>query len=150
MRPRWLIVGLLVSVALNLFLIGAGAGIVALGLRIASDSGARPGAFFWATQAMSQPARGEVRRGLAGLRDQVRADVDRSRTLRIQGWNGLAAAKPDTAAIKLALAQSRQLDLATRTRVEEHVVDQLAALPPADRTAYAAGMRRALAAQPGP
>jgi len=30
------------------------------------------------------------------------------------------------------------------------VVDQVAALPPADRTAYAAGMRRALAAQAGP
>jgi uncharacterized membrane protein len=150
MRPPWLlIVGLLVSVALNLFLVGAGAGIVALGLRIANDSGARPGAFLWATQAMSQPARGEVRRGLAGLRDQVHADVERSRALRIQGWDGLAAAKPDAAAIKQALAQSRQLDLATRTKVEEHVVDQVAALPPADRAAYAAGMRRALA-QAGP
>jgi uncharacterized membrane protein len=146
MRPRWLIVGLIVSVALNLFLVGVGAGIVALGLRIANDSGAaRPGAYFWATQAMAQPARGDVRQSLAALRDQVRADVDRSRTLRIQGWNGLAAAKPDTVAIKQALAQGRQMDLATRAKVEERVVDQIAALPPADRTAFAAGMRRALA-----
>jgi uncharacterized membrane protein len=145
MRPRWLIVALVVSVALNLFLVGVGAGIVALGLRIASDSGARPGAYFWATQAMSQPARGEVRQGMAAMRDEFRADVDRSRTLRIQGWNGLAAAKPDTAAIKLALAQGRQIDLATRAKVEERVVDRIAALPPADRTAFAAGMRRALA-----
>ena len=145
MRPRWLIVGLLASVALNLFLVGAGAGIVALGLRIASDSGARPGAYFWATQAMAQPARGEARQALAALRGQVRADVDRSRALRMQGWNGLAAAKPDTSAIKLALAQGRQIDLATRAKVEERVVDQIAALPPADRTAFAAGMRRALA-----
>ena len=147
MRSRWLIFGLVVSVALNLFLVGAGAGIVALGLRIASDSGAaRPGVYFWATQAMAQPARGEVRQAhAAAMRDEFRADVDRSRTLRIQGWNGLAAAKPDPAAIKQALAQSRQLDLATRGKVEEHVVDQVAALPPADRTAFAAGMRRALA-----
>jgi uncharacterized membrane protein len=65
--------------------------------------------------------------------------------LRIQGWNGLAAATPDTAAIKLALAQGRQIDLATRAKVEERVVDRIAALPPADRTAFAAGMRRALA-----
>lgn len=148
MRPRWLIVALVVSVALNLFLIGAGAGIVALGLRIASNNGGRPGAYFWATQAMAQPARGEVRQGLVTLRDQLRADVDRSRALRIQAWNGLAAAKPDTAAIKQGLAQGRQIDLASRTRVEEHLVDQVAALPPADRTAFATGMRRALAAGP--
>ncbi len=144
MRPRWLIVALIVSAALNLFLVGVGAGVVALGLRIASD-GARPGAYFWATQAMAQPARGEVRQGLAALRDQVRADVDRSRALRIQGWNGLAAAKPDPVAIKQTLAQGRQIDLATRAKVEERVVDQIAALPPADRTAFTAGMRRALA-----
>jgi len=39
MGSRWLIVGLVVSVALNLFLVGAGAGIVALGLRLAQANG---------------------------------------------------------------------------------------------------------------
>jgi uncharacterized membrane protein len=145
MRPRWLIVALVVSAALNLFLVGVGAGIFALGLRIASDNGvARPGVYFWATQAMAQPARGQVRRGLVAMRDEYRADVDRSRALRIQGWNGLAAAKPDSAAIKQALAQGRQIDLATRAKFEERVVDRIATLPPADRAAFAAGMRRAL------
>ena len=81
-----------------------------------------------------------------GLRDQVRTDVDRSRALRTQAWSGLAAAKPDTVAIKQGLAQGRQIDQAVRTKVEEHVVDQIALLPPADRAAYAAGMQRALLA----
>ena len=143
MRSRWLIVGLVVSIALNLFLLGAGVGIVALGLRIARDNaGARPAAYFWATGAMSQPARRDTRRALLALRDQVRPDVQRSRALRVQGWNGLAAAKPDPAAIKGALAQSRQIDIGVRAKVEEGIVDHVAQLPPADRAAYAAGMTR--------
>ena len=145
MRPRWLIVCLVVSVALNLFLVGAGAGIVALGLRLAqTNGGARPAALFWAAESMSQPARREFRQGLIGLRRQIQPDVDHSRAVRSQAWGSLAAAKPDPAAIKQGLAQGRQIDLAVRTKVEEQVVDQIAALPPADRAAYAAGMQRAL------
>jgi uncharacterized membrane protein len=147
MRPRWLIVGLIASVALNLFLIGAGAGIVALGLHIARENaGSRPAVFFWATQRMAQPARHDTRRMLLGLRDQVRPDVERSRALRLQAWSGLAAARPDVAAIKQALAQSRQIDSGVRQRVEEQIVDHIAQLQPADRAAYANGMNRELAA----
>jgi uncharacterized membrane protein len=143
MRPRWLIVGLVVSVALNLFLVGAGAGLVTLGLSIARENaGARPAAFFWATAGMSQPAKRDTRAMLLDLRDQVRPDVQRSRALRLQAWNGLAAAKPDVAAIKGALDQSRQIDIGVRTKVEAAIVDHLAPLPQADRAAYAAGMSR--------
>ena len=147
MRPRWLITGLIASVALNLFLIGAGAGIVALGLRIARENpSVRPAAFFWATQGMAQPARHDTRRILLGLRDQVRPDVERSRALRIQAWNGLADAGPDVVAIKQTLAQSRQIDIGVRQKVEEGIVDHVAQLQPADRAAYANGMSRELAA----
>ena len=149
MRPRWMIVLLVVSIALNLFLVGAGAGLLALGLRIARENaGARPAAFFWATAGMSQPAKRNARTMLLTLRDQVRPDVQRSRALRLQAWNGLAAAKPDTAAIKGTLAQSRQIDLGVRTKVEEGIVDHVAQLSPADRAAYAAGMSREINTPP--
>jgi uncharacterized membrane protein len=147
MRARWLVVGLVISLVLNLFLVGAGAGILGLGLRMARENaGARPAALFWATQAMSQPARHDTRRMLLSLRDQVRPDVQQSRALRGQAWSALGAATPDPAAIKQTLAQSRQIDLAVRTRVEEAIVDRVAALPRPDRAAYAAGMSRELAA----
>jgi uncharacterized membrane protein len=147
MRPRWLIVGLVASVVLNLFLIGAGSGILGLGLRMARENaGARPAALFWATQGMSQPARHDTRRMMLGLRDQVRPDIERSRAMRTQAWSALGAAAPDPAAIKQTLAQSRQIDVAVRTRVEEAIVDHVAALAPADRAAYAAGMSRELSA----
>lgn len=147
MRPRWLIVGLVASVALNLFLVGAGVGILALGLRIARENAAaRPAAYFWATEGMSQPARRDTRRMLVALRDEVRPEIERSRALRLQAWGGLAAAKPDAAAIKAALAQGRQVDIAVRARVEDGIVDHVAQLPQADRAAYAAGIERELTA----
>jgi uncharacterized membrane protein len=146
MRRRWLIVGLVASIALNLFLVGAGAGVVALGLRLARENpGARPAVFFWATDSMSQPARGEMRRMLLGVRDVVRPDVEHSRALRIQAWNGLAAATPDVVAIKQGLGQSRQIDAGLREKVEDQIVDQIARLQPADRAAYVNGLRRGLA-----
>jgi len=149
MRPRWLIVGLVISVALNLFLVGAGAGIVALGLSIARENaGARPAAFFWATARMSQPARRDTRSMLLALRDQVQPEVQRSRALRLQGWSGLSVPKPDTAAIKGALAQSRQIDISVRAKVEAGIIDHVAQLPQADRAAYAAGISREINTPP--
>jgi uncharacterized membrane protein len=149
MRPRWLIVGLVVSVVLNLFLIGAGAGVIALGARMAHDSGAaRPGALFWATQRLPQPARANLRAVLRGVRDQLGQNTAQSRTLRLQAWGSVADPKPDVAAIKQALAQSRQLDIAARTKVEESIVDFAMTLPPAERAALSAGFRQELTGQP--
>jgi uncharacterized membrane protein len=145
MRQRWLIVGLVASVALNLFLIGAGAGAIALAMRLARE-GARPAAVVLATQHLPQPSRGAIRNMLRGVRDQVRADAGRSRALRLQAWSAIAAAKPDAAAIKQTLAQSRQIDIAVRAKVEDSIVDFAATLSPADRTALAAGFRQELAA----
>jgi uncharacterized membrane protein len=82
---------------------------------------------------------------LLGLRDAVRPDVERSRALRFQAWNGLAAAAPDVATIKQTLGQSRQIDIGLRQKVEEQIVDQVARLAPADRAAYARGVSRGLA-----
>jgi uncharacterized membrane protein len=146
MRPRWLIVGLVVSAALNLFLLGLGVGVVALGLNLARENAAaKPAALFWAASGMAQPAKRDTRRMLLSLRDQVRPDLQRSRTLRVQAWSELAAAKPDAAAIKAGLAQSRQIDIAVRAKVEDAIVDQVAPLSPADRAAYADGITRGLA-----
>ncbi|MEJ0064926.1 MAG: periplasmic heavy metal sensor [Caulobacteraceae bacterium] len=114
----------------------------------AENAGERPAAFFWATSGMSQPAKRDTRRMLLALRDQVSPDVQRSRALRLQGWNGLTAAKPDAVAVKAALAQSRQIDVGVRTKVEEDIVDHVAQLPPPDRAAYAAGMSREINTPP--
>jgi uncharacterized membrane protein len=149
MRPRWLVIGLVASLALNLFLIGAGAGVVALGMRMAREPGTgRPaaGALFWATEGLPQPGRRAMRQMLRDLRDQAKGDTDRSLALRAAAWSALADPSPDVAAIDQQLAQSRQTDIAVRTRAEQQIVDYAAHLPPADRTIFAAGMRRVLGA----
>jgi len=152
MRPRWLIIGLVASLVLNLFLIGAGAGVIALGTRMAGQSTPprQIGALFWATDGLPQPDRRNMRQMFRDLRDEVKADTDRSRALRIAAWGAIADPKPDTAAINQKLAESRQIDIGVRTRVEQRIVDYAAHMPQADRTTFAAGMRHVLAPRPSP
>ncbi|HEX3408266.1 MAG TPA: periplasmic heavy metal sensor [Caulobacteraceae bacterium] len=147
MRPRWLVIGLVASLALNLFLIGAGAGVIALGVRMARQQATTPrqvGVLFWATEDLPQPDRRAMRMMLRDLRDELKTQTDRSVALRIAAWDALANPKPDTAAIDQNLAESRQIDIAARARVEQAVVNYALRMPPAERATLAAGMRRLL------
>lgn len=147
MRPRWLIIGLVASLALNLFLIGAGAGVIALGQRMSRQPPPPPrpaSALFWATDDLPQPQRRAMRLMLRDLRNDVKADTDRSAALRVAAWAGLADPAPDITAINQKLAESRQADIAVRARVEQAIVDYAARMPAPDRATFAAGMRRLL------
>jgi uncharacterized membrane protein len=146
MRPRWLVIGLIASLVLNLFLIGAGAGVIALGMRMARQppATARAGALFWATEGLPQPDRRAMRLMLRDVRDQVKPNTDHSLALRVAAWSSLAEPKPDVAAINQKLAESRQTDIAVRTRVEQTIVDYAVRMPPANRAIFADGMRRSL------
>ncbi len=145
MRSRWLVLSLVASLAVNLFLIGAGAGVIALGARMARESGSpRPGAMFIATQGLPQPDRKNMREMLRQARLDTLADTNRSVALRAQAWSALAADKPDPAAIKAQLAASRQIDIVVRTQVEERIVDFALGLSPSSRAIFVDGMRRVL------
>jgi len=146
MRPPWLVIGLVVSAGLNLFLVGAAVGVTILIVATAKNRQEEPrlGPLIVATQGLPQPDRSNLRQMLAGLRRDARVQSDQSRQLRLTAWGALADPKPDVVTIKQQLAQSRQLDLAVRTTVEERLVDYVAGLTPQDRTAFAAGMRRVL------
>jgi len=147
MRNSWLIVGLVVSVALNVFLIGAGAGVIALGRTMARENpAAQPaGALVIATAGLPQPDRRAFRQMLRDTGASVRPDSLRSRAMRRDAWSSITDPQPDAAAIKAKLAESRQIDIGVRTKVEDKIVDYVLAQPPADRAAFAAGMRRVLA-----
>ena len=150
MRPRWLLVALVASLVLNLFLIGAGVGVFALGMRMHKAEPPR-GALFWATQGLPQPDRRAMRMMLRDERDAVKPDTDRSLAMRVAAWSGLADPKPDVAAINQKLAASRQIDIAVRARVEQRIVDYAAHMSQADRTIFAAGMRQVLSpSRPAP
>jgi uncharacterized membrane protein len=133
-------------VTLNVFLIGAGAGVVWLGMRMAHENAAaRAGALVRASSDLPQPDRRNLRLMLRQAWRDVKAPGEQSRTLRIDAWGSLADPAANVVQIKQKLAQSRQIDLADRTSVEEKLVDYVAALPPADRKLFAAGMLRVLA-----
>lgn len=146
MAPRWLVLGLVASVALNLFLIGAAAGVIALGMRMARETGPRPGQLMIAARGLPPQDRRAFREMLVAERADIAADTGQSRDLRLSAWGALADAKPDVAAIKAKLAQSRQLDIGVRRKVEEKIVDYAAALPQNERVVFADGMRRVLPA----
>ena len=151
MRSRWLIVGLLASLALNLFLLGAAAGVVALGVRMAhAGDGARPGVLVRAARDLPQPAKQNMLMMLGDAWRQVRPAADHSRQMRLEAWSAVADPQPDPAAIKLKLSQSRQLDASARASVEGKLADYVLTLPPADRVAFVAGLRRALAERGSP
>ena len=150
MRPRWLVVGLIASLALNLFLIGAGAGVIALGTRMArmATPARQASALFWASEGLPPSARHNMRLMFRDVRDQVKPDADRSLALRAQAWTAVGDANPDAGAIEQKLAQSRQIDIGVRTRVEQAVVAYAAKMPGADRKIFADGMRRILTPRP--
>jgi uncharacterized membrane protein len=157
MRGRWLVIGLVASIALNLFLIGAGAGVIALGLRMAREAASgpsRPIGLVLASEGLPQPDRRDFRLLLRDVRDEVKADSDRSLAIRRDAWGALADPKPDAAAIAQKLEQTRQIDIGVRARIERRIVDYAIKMPAADRAIFAAGMRRVLtprvsAAAPG-
>src|SRR5215469_8858251 len=145
MRVSWVAIGLVVSLAVNLFLIGAAAGVIALGVRMAHDNARpRPGVFGRALGDLPESQRSAMRQMLRDAWGQARGSVQQSRRLRLDAWGALGEAKPDPAVIKRELAQSRQLDSAARSSVEEKVVDYVLTLAPDDRARFAAGMRRVL------
>ena len=148
MGNRWLVAGLIASVALNLFLIGAAAGVIALGVSMAHRPVGRPGPLFRATRELPQPDRQAFRMAVAEIWRSVAPDVARSRTLRGQAWSAIADPKPDAAAIKAKLAQSRQIDTGVRATVEDRVVAYAVGLPPADRAIFARGMQQGVASPP--
>ena len=147
MRAPWLAIGLFVSLALNLFLVGAAAGVIALGLRMARENGNPAAALVVATRNLPQPDRRDFRQMLAGERAVTMADARRSRDIRANAWGALADPTPDPAAVKARLAESRLIDVGVRQKVEERIVDYVAGLPPSDRALFAAGMRHALASR---
>ena len=146
MRGRWLIIGLIASVALNLFLIGAGGGRGRPGHAHGASErrGARPGVLVRATRNLPQPDRRNMRQMLRQAWLEVRPATEQSRALKLDAWRAIADPKADVTTIKAKLAQSRQLDIADRAKAEEELVDYALTLPPADRQIFANGMLRVL------
>ena len=146
MSRKGLIVALFVSLAVNLFAVGAVIG----GLVVAKQMGEareRPrggGPPLWAAaRELSPEHRAAYARLLRGQGATAGEGMMEAQRLRAEAWRGLAAERPDVRQVKEALSEARTRDLAVRTGVENRIVDFAAGLPAAERARLAEALAQA-------
>lgn len=141
MTPRGLSIALAISVILNVFILGAAAGVL-LGHVIGSGrlGAGQRGRLVVAADKLAPPDRAAF---LEMLRDQAQAEgpvlLD-ARQARRAAVAALNAPRFDRVAAGAALDRARADDIAVRTKIENAVLDFAAGLMPRGRAALAAGL----------
>jgi len=149
MSRRGLIIALFVSVAINLFALGVGAGGLLMAARMHDmhSRGARPGPMLWAAGDELPPGqRREFRRLLREEGQGLRPSLREARQLRRQAWASLGREPFDAAGARATLDRARALELESRGKVESRILDFAGQLGPEERGKLAEGLARA----PGP
>lgn len=153
MSGRWTIIALVASLALNLFLLGAGAAVIVIGARVAHQraevAASRPvPALRRAAMALPAEQRPAFVGAVRSVAQAQRPNTQQARALRGDAWDGLATTQVDAAAIKAKLGQARILEFGARAKIEDALVDFAATLPQPQRAAVANAMRPPLAGAP--
>lgn len=148
MTGRGLLIGLLASLALNLFLVGLGVGAWALGPRLMQPSPVvmqgpgRPPLPFWATARSLSP---QYRPAFnAVLRKALLArvgDIREARAIKQRAFDAMASGDFDAAKVTADLDRARTLELGARARLERDMVAFAATLPREERANLAEAMR---------
>jgi uncharacterized membrane protein len=136
---RTLFILLFVSLALNLFIIGAGAGAFLLGERLhprrgPEMRGAPP--MFAAAQALPADEARAYRDALSAEALAVRPTLHQARMMRHDAWLKLAADPLDAAGIVADLDKARALQAQAQSEVDKKIVDYAAHLSAADRARF--------------
>lgn len=151
MKPRGLIIGLVVSVALNLFLAGliVGGAVVA---RCVAET--RPPALaqnrtpLWrAGDELPQPKRRAFRQMVRHAGLDTREDIRRSRAIRREAIDAMESPGFDPGETIPRMNEARRIDSDARSRVEARILEFAATLTPQERALLAQGLRRAMAGQ---
>ena len=154
MSQRSLIVGLLISLALNFFLLGAGATVLVIGARLAklrAVAAAPQGPLQpirRAALALPPGPRGDFAQAIKAVNTAERQNTLTARQLRQEAWTALGADKVDAPAIKAKLGQARLMESGVRSKVEDAVVDFVATLPQNQRALVGQEMRPQAQLQP--
>lgn len=143
MNRRGLLIALIVSLAVNLFAIGAVVGAIVLGPRL-HGPGVRPGGPpFWSAAAELPPERrAAYRQALMGEAGEVRDAMRAARQARREAWLSLGdpAFSPGDATARLERA--RTLEMQARSAVERRIVDFAVTLSPEERARLAKGLAK--------
>ena len=142
MTTRRLSAALIVSVALNLFLIAAAVTLIALDAhRIRHRLPQRP-TLRAAALSLASDQRDRFVALLGAEGESVQGANRQARALRAAAWGSLATPRFDPLVAKADLARARALNEASRATVEDGVLDFAAALPAVQRARFGAAMRR--------
>lgn len=146
MSRRTLAILLALSVALDLFVVGALAGgwwmRERLAIRPAPAAAGPPLGWRAMGRRLSPEGREVFRRTLRGLAPQTAPLAAEGRRHRAAAADLMAAPTLDAAALRAALDRARAADLQLRGKLEGAVVEAAARLSPADRAVLAENLRR--------
>jgi len=146
-KRRWLLVGLVVSLALNLFLVGLGVGALLFGggAKRGPDpeaaAGPRRAPLWMAGRGLSPAHRPAYREVLMRATRAARPDLVEARRLKRQAFDAMATTPYDAEMVAADLAQARTLEFKARTRLEKDIATFAATLPPGERAALAESLR---------
>ena len=146
MSQRSLIIALFVSLAVNLFAIGAVMGGLVIGVRMSEgrENAMRPGPppLFAAGAALPETRQDAYRQALRGEAGQVRRTLMRAGEARREAWSGVADDPYDPAAIRRDLAEAQAIEAQARSLIESRVVDFAGDLSAPERRALAEALSR--------
>lgn len=145
MSRRTLLIVLFVSLAVNLFLVGAVAGGLVVGQKFRAERSQpmRMVQPVWRAGEVLPPEQARAyHEALRGHGLDVRQAMRQARTERLEAWRGLGDEPFEPARVKARLAQVRNEEAGARGRVEDAIVDFAAGLSPAERRALAESLSR--------
>jgi uncharacterized membrane protein len=146
MSGRWKTL-LIVSLVVNLFLVGITAGLLFAGSRLMSDrldrAGRRDGGrLAVAFQALPPDRRAALREMMRGPAREARPDLTEAREARMEAARQIATEPYDARVVAAALARARAADARARSRIDETLAARLAELSPQERALFAQVMMR--------
>ena len=152
MKPRGLIIALVVSVAFNLFLAGLIVGGAVVARRVAEarpvEAAGQNRAPLWrAGDELPQPKRRAFRQMFRQAGLETRDAVGQARAIRREAIASMEAPDYDAAVALEKLNRARQLDGQARSQVEAKILAFAATLTPDERERLAQGLRRAMVGQ---
>jgi uncharacterized membrane protein len=144
MNSRLAKIALIVSLVVNVFIIGGAAGAAYMWLSMDRDvhtpGGGRPG-LRAAARELPPERRRAFRESVRQTRRDLAAPVAEAREGRREVLRLLAAPEFDRAAIDAAFVRARNADAAIRARLEDSVITFAQTLSPEERKIFAEGLR---------
>jgi uncharacterized membrane protein len=144
MSRKTLLIALFVSLAANLFLVGAVAGGLVVGQKMRAErphTAQRPNPPLWRAGDALPPDKAQAyRRALRDQSPEVREAMRAARTARMEAWRSIGQEPFDPAAAKRRLAEIRAQEADARGQIENDTIDFAADLSPEERKILARGL----------